>query len=124
MIKSTLHINAPRDKVFAVLTDYSRYREWFPGCEPARTLTFRMVRGRDLRSYSGSYRLADSADGRGTVLVAEMRIELNTMVPGFIVNHFARKSIDQTGTSLKSHLARVASLARTNRPGLSIAAEA
>ena len=151
MIRSVLHIEAPRDQVFAVLTDYPRYREWFPGCEhsavvakmdgsveaefvinivrrvrigmrfvaqPSRTLSFRMIKGRDLRSYSGSYRLADSADGRGTTLIAEMRVELNSFVPGFVVSHFARRSMDETGASLKRHLERVVARARMNQHGL------
>jgi uncharacterized protein YndB with AHSA1/START domain len=140
MIRSVLHIDAPRETVFAVLTDYSRYREWFPGCEhsavvahrdgiveaefilnmskkvkvgmrfeaqPATILRFHMISGKDLKSYSGSYRLSDSANGRGTVVVAEMRIELAIMIPTFVVDYFAKQSMDHTGNSLRRYLNRL-----------------
>ncbi len=139
MISSVMHIDAPRDQVFSVLTDYERYREWFPGCEhseivsrtagsvdaefiinmirrvkvgmrfkaqPTRLLSFHMISGRDLKSYSGSYRLLDSSDGKATKLVAEMRIEIYAMVPRFVIHHFARKSMDDTGNCLRRFVKR------------------
>jgi len=149
MIRSVLHIDAPRNEVFAILADYSRYREWFPGCErstivsgagesvdaefvinmfgkvkvgmrfkaePARTLRFHMISGKELRSYSGSYRLTDSADGKGTVVIAELEIGLRVFVPAFIINHYAKKSMDDTGRSLKQYLRRM-SLATSQGQG-------
>jgi ribosome-associated toxin RatA of RatAB toxin-antitoxin module len=146
MIRAVLHIEASREHVFATLTDYPRYKEWFPGCEhstiisrtggsvdaefiinrmkrvkvwmrfeaqPTRALSFRMISGRDLKSYSGSYRLMDSPDGKGTIVIAEMRIEVAVMVPSFVVNHVARKSIDDTGNSLRRYLKRVLSNPQT-----------
>ncbi len=137
MITSVLRFEAPRDCVFAVLTDYQRYKEWFPGCEvsavvsrmdgsvdaefvinmvrkvrvgmrfeaqPTHGLKFHMVHGKDLRSYSGSYRLVESADGKGTTVFAEMEIDVGAMVPQFIVDYFARKSIDDTGRSLRRYI--------------------
>ncbi len=137
MIRSVLRINAPRERVFAILSDYRRYKEWLPGCEHSavvseaersvdvelvinmfgrlkvgmrfeaeagQVLTFRMISGTGPKSYVGSYRLKDASDGRGTILVAEMRIELAVFVPSFIINHYARRSMDETGRSLNRYL--------------------
>ncbi|HYK89946.1 MAG TPA: SRPBCC family protein [Acidobacteriota bacterium] len=141
MIRSVLHIEAPRDHVFAVLADYQRYKEWFPGCEqsavvsradgrvdaefvlnlvkkvrigmrfeaqPTRTLRFHMIAGKDLRSYSGSYRLVDSAHGRGTIVIAEMWIDIGIFVPQFIIEHVAKKSMNETFLSLRRYISRQA----------------
>jgi hypothetical protein len=74
--------------------------------QPIQILRFRMISGRDLKSYSGSYRLTDSADGRGTVVMAEMKIEVAVMIPTFVVDYVARQSIDHTWNSLRRYLGR------------------
>ena len=140
MIKTVLHIDAPRERVFAILADYRRYKEWFPGCEhstivsdagrsvdaefvinmfgrvkvgmrfdaqPTQALSFRMISGREVKSYRGSYRLMDAKDGRGTIVIAEMKIELGVFVPAFIINHYAKKSMDETGRSLGRYVKRL-----------------
>ena len=150
MIKTVLHIDAPRERVFAILADYPRYKEWFPGCEhskvvsddgscadaefvmnlfgrirlgmrfdarPTQELRFHMIRGRQPKAYSGSYLLRDSADGKGTILMAEMRIELDSFVPAFIVRHYARKSMDDTGRSLRRYLKRTLQPAQPDNSG-------
>jgi carbon monoxide dehydrogenase subunit G len=136
MIKAVINVEAPRDHVYSILTDYAQYRKWLPGCEesnllsssgntaetqitinsmkkmtlglrfeaqPTQALNFRMIRGKDMKSYVGSYRLMDSADGKGTVVIAEMEIDAGAMVPKFMVDRIAKKSIDDTGNSLKQY---------------------
>ncbi len=134
MIKAVINIEAPGKQVFHALTDFSRYKEWVPGCEhcdvtsssgnvtetrivvssmkriemtlrfeaqPSSSLGFRMTRSKDLKAYSGTYRLLEAADGRGTVVVAELEIDPGGMAPRFMVDKFARKMIDETGAALK-----------------------
>lgn len=140
MIKAVLNVEAPREHVFSILTDYPRYKQWLPGCEksdvvsssgdtadtdlvinsmkkmkmglrfeaqPTQSLNFRMTSGKDMKSYVGSYRLMDSADGRGTVVIAEMEIDAGAMVPKFMVDRIAKKSIDETCTALKEYIKKV-----------------
>jgi hypothetical protein len=66
-----------------------------------------MISGKDLKAYNGAYRLMDSADGRGTVVIAEMEIDAGAMVPKFMVDRVAKKSIDDTGAALKKYAAKV-----------------
>ncbi len=136
MIKAVLNVEAPRDHVYQILTDYPQYRKWLPGCEksdlvsssgntadtqitinsmkkmtlglrfeaqPTQALNFRMTSGKDMKAYVGSYRLMDSADGKGTVVIAEMDIDAGAMVPKFMVDRIAKKSIEDTGNALKQY---------------------
>jgi len=147
MIKAVINVEAPREHVYSILTDYAQYKKWLPGCEestlvsssgntadtkivinsmkkmtlglrfeaqPTQALSFRMVSGKDMKSYVGSYRLMDSADGKGTVLITEMEIDAGAMVPKFMVDRIAKKSIDDTGNSLKQY---ARSLPVTTVPG-------
>jgi carbon monoxide dehydrogenase subunit G len=140
MIKAVINLEAPREHVFAILTDYPHYKQWLPGCEqsdvvsssgattdtnivinsmkkmqlglrfeaqPTQSLNFRMTSGKDMKSYVGSYRLMDAADGVGTVVIAEMEIDAGAMVPKFMVDRIAKKSIDDTGTALKGYVKKV-----------------
>jgi ribosome-associated toxin RatA of RatAB toxin-antitoxin module len=138
MIKAVINVPAARQQVFSVLTDYSGYRNWVPGCEactvtsqsgnsaeaaivvggmkrvemslrfeaqPIQSLVFRMTRGKDLKAYSGTYRLMDASDGAGTIVIAELEIDAGMMVPKFMVDKMSRKMIDDTGAALRKHLA-------------------
>jgi carbon monoxide dehydrogenase subunit G len=140
MIKAVINLEAPREHVFAILTDYPQYKRWLPGCElsdvvstsgattdtnivinsmkkmqlglrfeaqPTQSLNFRMTSGKDMKSYVGSYRLMDAADGKGTVVIAEMEIDAGAMVPKFMVDRIAKKSIDDTGNALKGYVKKV-----------------
>ncbi len=140
MIKAVLNVEAPREHVFSILTDYPGYKRWLPGCEksdvvsssgdtadtdivinglkkmkmglrfeaqPTQSLNFRMTSGKDMKSYVGSYRLMDSADGKGTVVIAEMEIDAGAMVPRFMVDRIAKKSIDDTCLALKDYIKKV-----------------
>lgn len=72
--------------------------------EPIQSLAFRMTEGKELKAYSGTYRLMDAADGAGTVVVAELEIDAGRMVPKFMVDRMSKKMIDDTGTALRKHL--------------------
>src|SRR3990167_1552026 len=137
MIKAVIHVDAPREQVYALLTDYPSYREWVPGCEkcnvvsssgnssdtqivissmkrielgvrfegqPGHSLNFRMVNGKDLKAYAGTYRLMDATDGKGTVVIAELEIDVGMMVPKFMVDRMTKKMIDDTGNALRKHM--------------------
>jgi ribosome-associated toxin RatA of RatAB toxin-antitoxin module len=131
MIKAVINIEAPRDQVFTILTDYPAYKSWLPGCEassitatngttvdtevvvnsmkrmtlglrfeavPTQVLNFRMISGKDMKAYAGSYRLMDSADGQGTVVVAELEIDAGPMAPKFLVDRMVKKALDDTSS--------------------------
>jgi uncharacterized protein YndB with AHSA1/START domain len=134
MIKAVINVEAPREHVFQVLTDFPKYKLWLPGCEkcdvtatsgattdtdivvngmkkmrmglrfeaqPTQLINFRMLNSSDLKAYSGSYRLMDSADGKGTVVIAEM--EIDASVPRFMLDRVAKKSMEETGNALKQY---------------------
>ena len=72
--------------------------------QPIQALSFRMVKGKDVKTYAGTYRLMDAADGKGTVVIAELDIDAGFMVPKFMVDKMARKMIDDTGTALRKYI--------------------
>jgi|SRR5882672_321697 len=137
MVKSVIQVDAPRTRVFSILTDYPRYQEWVAGCTSStvvnktdtateadvvisgmkrmtlglrfetfaeQTINFRMVRGTDVKAYSGSYRLMDSADGKGTVVIAELQVDVGGMAPKFMVDRIVSKTFDDTATALKAYV--------------------
>jgi hypothetical protein len=137
MIKAVINVEAPREQVFSVLTDYPRYKTWLPGCEisnvtsssgnnadteivvnsmkrmtlglrfeavPTQVLNFRLTNSKDIKAYSGSYRLMDSADGRGTVVIAELEIDAGPMAPRFLVDRMVKKALDDTGSALRKYV--------------------
>jgi carbon monoxide dehydrogenase subunit G len=73
--------------------------------QPGQALNFRMTKGKDLKSYSGTYRLMDSTDGTGTVVIAELEIDVGKMVPRFMVDKMTRKMMDDTGAALRKYVA-------------------
>lgn len=72
--------------------------------QPTQSLSFRMVKGKEIKAYSGTYRLMDSTDGRGTVVIAELEIDVGIMFPKFMVDRVARKMMDDTGVALRKYL--------------------
>ena len=145
MIKAVINIDAGRDQVFGILTDYTAYSKWLTGCEastitatngstvdaelvvngmkkmtmglrfeaiPTQTLNFRMISGKDLKAYAGSYRLMDSADGQGTVVIAELEIDAGPMAPKFLVDRMVKKALDDTGNAIKKYVKAMPAQAR------------
>ena len=72
--------------------------------QPGQALNFRMTKGKELKSYSGTYRLMDSTDGSGTVLIAELDMDVSMPVPKFMVDKMARKTMDETGVKLRHYI--------------------
>ncbi len=70
-------------------------------------LTFSLLSSSDLKGYSGSYRLMDAADGTGTVVITEMELDAGAMVPRFMVDRMAKKSIDDTGNALRAYVKKL-----------------
>jgi uncharacterized protein YndB with AHSA1/START domain len=71
---------------------------------PEQLLEFRMTSGKDIKAYTGSYRLMDAADGRGTVVIAELQIDAGPLAPRFLVDRMAKKAVDDTGAALRKYL--------------------
>jgi hypothetical protein len=89
---------------------------------PTQVLNFEMVKGSDLNGYSGSYRLMDSADGRGTVVMAELDIDAGAMAPKFLVDRMAKKAVEETGAALKKYIQGLPPPAATSKPAATPAA--
>jgi ribosomal protein L12E/L44/L45/RPP1/RPP2 len=70
-------------------------------------LSFRLISSSDLKGYTGSYRLMDAADGQGTVVITEMDLDAGAMVPRFMVDRMAKKSIDDTGAALREYVKKL-----------------
>ncbi|MBI2821143.1 MAG: SRPBCC family protein [Acidobacteria bacterium] len=68
--------------------------------EPNEHLNYRLVKGKDLKTYEGSWRLMDSADGSGTVVVGEMEMDVGG-VPAFVLARMAKKAIDDVREALR-----------------------
>ena len=135
MIRSVINVEAPREHVFRVLTDYSQYKKWLPGCEkcdiaastgnavdadivingmkkmrmkirfdaqPSQLLSFKMISSKDLNAYNGCYRFMDAADGKGTVVIAEMEVDAG--VPKFLLDRVVKNTMEETGNALKKFI--------------------
>ncbi|MBI3934227.1 MAG: SRPBCC family protein [Acidobacteria bacterium] len=79
--------------------------------QPGQALSFRMTKGKDLKAYSGTYRLMESTDGTGTVVIAELEIDVGMMVPKFMVDRMTRKMMDDTGVALRKYIASAPAMA-------------
>jgi carbon monoxide dehydrogenase subunit G len=137
MIKALFNVEASRQSVYSILTDYASYAKWIPGCErcailsasgnvtdthivinsmkrmelqlrfeaePLQSLRFRMTKGKDLKGYSGTYRLMSATDQKGTVIIAELEIDAGFMAPKFMVDRVAAKALQDTGQALQKYL--------------------
>ncbi len=89
--------------------------------QPDQLLNYRMTKGKDLKAYSGSWRLMDSADGSGTVVMGEMEMDAGG-VPAFMLARMAKKAVDAASEALKKRV-RMVPLAQP-KPGIAAAAPA
>ncbi|HVE17356.1 MAG TPA: hypothetical protein VNB29_11510, partial [Chthoniobacterales bacterium] len=78
----------------------------------------RMTKSRDLKGYSGTYRLMTAADQKGTVVIAELEIDAGFMAPKFMVDRMATKALQDTGEALNGYLKQAPSpaVAAPQRP--------
>ena len=74
---------------------------------PPKMLNFSMVKGTDIKAYSGSWTLMDSADQTGTVVMGEVEMDAGALVPKFMVTRMAGKAIEETAQALKKRIAAV-----------------
>jgi|SRR5579863_1517232 len=82
---------------------------------PHESLQFRMTGGNDVKKYSGMYRLAAAADGKGTVLFAELELEVNSM-PRFLSDSFAKSSMDKAAIALKRYAGKLSPAGTDSTP--------
>ncbi len=71
---------------------------------PTQLISFRKFSGKDIKEYTGSFRLMNASDGAGTVVVGEMEMDAGAMVPKFMVARIMDKSIQQTAEALKQRV--------------------
>lgn len=113
---TVLSTNGPATTVEMVVKAARRIRlEVRYDAQPCESLEFRMTGGNDVKTYSGMYRLAPAADGKGTVLFAELELEVNSM-PRFLSDSFARSSLDKAAVALKEYVGKVAPPRRDAAP--------
>ena len=74
--------------------------------EPDQQLRFELVSGKDLRKYSGFYRFVTAADGKGTVMFAELALEVPSM-PQFVTDSMARKALGQLSAAFKNYVEKL-----------------
>jgi hypothetical protein len=67
---------------------------------------FQLSGAKELKTYAGVYRLADAADGKGTVLFSELELEAKS-IPKFITDGMAKKSLKDAGAALKRYVERL-----------------
>ena len=72
-------------------------------CEQDVFIRFEMTQGTDMRAYSGSYRLMNSADNNGTVVVTELDVDAGPMAPKFIVDRLMKKTVEDTNAAMVKH---------------------
>lgn len=70
--------------------------------DPVQLIRFELTKSSDIKAYSGTYRLMDSADHQGTVVMAELEINGGLLAPRFLVDNIARRTALDTGEALKS----------------------
>jgi hypothetical protein len=74
--------------------------------EPDHILRFELTSGKDLKTYTGLYRLMDATDRKGTVLFTELDMEVRSL-PRFFTDGFAKKSLEQAGLALKKYIEKL-----------------
>ncbi len=83
-----------------------RIRVRFDGVT-GQALQFELVSGKELKRYSGTYRLVTAEDGSGTVLFSDVDLEVAS-VPRFLTDGPAKKALDKGAVSLKKFVEKFA----------------
>ena len=76
--------------------------------EPDQLLKFEMVSGKDVKAYTGSYKLMNASEGPGTVVVTELELDAGPMAPKFMVDRMLKKTLEATGDALNKYARVVA----------------
>jgi uncharacterized protein YndB with AHSA1/START domain len=74
--------------------------------ESDNLLRFELTNTKELKTYAGSYRLMDAADGTGTVLFTELDVEVRS-IPRFLTDGVATKTVQQAGIALRDHIGKM-----------------
>ena len=70
--------------------------------EPDQLLKFELVSSKDVKGYTGSYKLMNATDG-GVVLIAELELDAGAMAPKFMVDRMLKSSLEQMGDAIRKH---------------------
>jgi ribosome-associated toxin RatA of RatAB toxin-antitoxin module len=79
--------------------------------QPLESLRFVMTKGKELKSYSGEYRLMDAANGKGSVIITEVEMDAGAMVPKFMMDRMVRKVLDDMGKALQERVKACSAMA-------------
>ena len=141
MTKSVLHVDAPREHVYRILSDYESLPQWLPGCrrctvlaaegnctdvqlviqnmktvtmelrfeaEPGQYIRFALTKSKDIRGYSGEYRLMDAANDSGTVILNEVEMDAGALVPRFMMDRMVKSALEGMGKALQAQARKYA----------------
>jgi uncharacterized protein YndB with AHSA1/START domain len=75
--------------------------------EPVHLIRFQLTQSEQIKGYSGTYRLMDSADRKGTVVITELEINGGFFAPRYVVDSVARKTVQETGEALNVWLRKM-----------------
>ena len=67
-----------------------------------------MIKGTDFKSYSGQHRLMADAEGSGTVVMSEIRMDAGMMMPRFLIDEKVGQFLDEFGKALEKRVAGTA----------------
>ena len=116
-------INAPQEKVFAVITDYEKYPEFLPEVKKAKVITYTlkhtaerptklswtMVRGEMMKGNDGAWTLKPGAQPGTTDATYMIDLKLSSLVPGFIEKALAEQSLPGLLANFKARAEKLGS---------------
>jgi ribosome-associated toxin RatA of RatAB toxin-antitoxin module len=83
---------------------------------PHDVLRFSMLKCKELKAYSGEYRLMDAANNKGTVVICEVEMDAGAMVPKFMMDRMIRKVLEEMGQALQVRVKAFSALAVSSGP--------
>jgi hypothetical protein len=83
--------------------------------EPDQLLKFELISSKDVKGYSGTYKLMNGTSG-GTVLVTEMELDAGALAPKFMVERMVKSTLAATGDALRKHAKTVQPIASAAAP--------
>lgn len=84
--------------------------------EPDQLLKFELISSKDVKGYSGTYKLMNGVNG-GTVLVTEMELDAGALAPKFMVDRMAKSTLAATGEALRKQAKTVQPVTSTAASG-------
>ncbi len=74
--------------------------------ESDNLLRFELTNTKELKTYAGSYRLVDAADGTGTVMFTELDVEVRQS-GRLLTDGVARKAVQEAGVALHNYIGKM-----------------